>query len=355
MSERKNEAYWVAKNNRWQIKVQSEGVRKTFNSSTPGKKGKIETEKKADKWLDGQLQDSGKRFSIYWEEFLASKKGIIDDKYLSNLKGYGELYLLPILKLKKISNITPLDWQTCVDTVYKKGLSAKTCKNVRGAITTFCRYMRKRNISIADASDISIPENAPIKEKVILQPQNIRTLFTKDTVMIRGKEEPCFFIYSWRFILLLGLRSSELCHLEKKDLSNNLLKIRGTKTKAARRRAILSQNMMMVLKQQQAMLKSKGIISPYLFPDEYGEKLTASHLYKKWRTYREQHNIESNLKELRHTLISISKADMPEELLKLVVGHTKNTDTFGIYGHEVEGELERAADIFDSIINEIMK
>lgn len=46
--------------------------------------------------------------------------------------------------------------------------------------------------------------------------------------------------------------------------------------------------------------------------------------------------------------------DMPEELLKLVVGHTRTTDTFGIYGHAVEGDLKRAADIFDNIFDVLL-
>ena len=47
MSERKNEAVWIESRQRWQINVQSEGIRRTFTSSTNGKKGKVEAEKKA--------------------------------------------------------------------------------------------------------------------------------------------------------------------------------------------------------------------------------------------------------------------------------------------------------------------
>jgi hypothetical protein len=58
---------------------------------------------------------------------------------------------------------------------------------------------------------------------------------------------------------------------------------------------------------------------------------------------------------MRHTFISISKADVPPELLKLIVEHTANTNTFGIYGHTVDGELERAAKLIDSIFNRLLK
>ena len=45
---RKNEAIWIEKSQRWQIKVQKDGVRRAFYSFTPSKRGKIEAEKKAD-------------------------------------------------------------------------------------------------------------------------------------------------------------------------------------------------------------------------------------------------------------------------------------------------------------------
>jgi len=83
--------------------------------------------------------------------------------------------------------------------------------------------------------------------------------------------------------------------------------------------------------------------------------LDDNHLFKKWDFYRKQHGLKSTLHELRHTLISVCKSDMPEELLKQIVGHTVNTDTFGIYGHRVEGEMERAASIFDDIFDKLLK
>ena len=51
MSERKNEAVWTESRKRWQINVQVDGVRKTFTSSFPGRRGKADAERKADRWL----------------------------------------------------------------------------------------------------------------------------------------------------------------------------------------------------------------------------------------------------------------------------------------------------------------
>mgnify|MGYP005805743063 CR=1 FL=1 len=44
-----------------------------------------------------------------------------------------------------------------------------------------------------------------------------------------------------------------------------------------------------------------------------------------------------------------------KELLKMIVGHTANTDTYGTYGHKVDGDLQRTADIFDNVFTRILQ
>lgn len=52
MGMRTNTAQWLPNQNRWQIKVQKDGVRKTFTSAKPGRTGQREANRKADLWLD---------------------------------------------------------------------------------------------------------------------------------------------------------------------------------------------------------------------------------------------------------------------------------------------------------------
>ena len=52
MGRRTNTAVWLPNQNRWQIKVQKDGVRKTFTSAKPGRTGQREANRKADLWLD---------------------------------------------------------------------------------------------------------------------------------------------------------------------------------------------------------------------------------------------------------------------------------------------------------------
>ena len=118
---------------------------------------------------------------------------------------------------------------------------------------------------------------------------------------------------------------------------------------------ILSEHAKEILNNQEQMLKDAGIISPYVFPNDKGELLNPNLLWKKWDVCRKEHGISSSLHEMRHTFISVAKADIPEQILKQAVGHSKSMDTFGIYGHKVDGEMNKFAstvdNIFDAILN----
>ena len=56
---------------------------------------------------------------------------------------------------------------------------------------------------------------------------------------------------------------------------------------------------------------------------------------------------------MRHTFISIAK-NLSEGQIRPLVGHSKNMDTFGIYGHELRGELQPTAQQIDSLFSQIL-
>lgn len=43
--------------------------------------------------------------------------------------------------------------------------------------------------------------------------------------------------------------------------------------------------------------------------------------------------------ELRHTAFSIAQT-LPEDLVKKMGGHSQNMDTFGMYGHKIDGDMQ---------------
>lgn len=366
MVQRKNEARWVENRERWQINVQKDGQRKTFTDSTPGVKGKIAAEKKADKWLAQTVPlKENLRFSELWELFLQeTRKTTGTGNYMLH-EQIGKFWLLPSLKHRKCISITDQDWQDCINAAFEKGRAKKTCQNIRASQVAVCRFARKKCIAIQAPIDVVIPRGAEAKEKKILQPNDINKLFQIDYIIERGQKKPCFLIYAWRFILLTGLRRGELCGIMNEDIEGDILTIKRSinkfgeettgKNENARRKIVLSSYAKRTLQEQKNLLKSKGILSQWVFPDEKGGRLDPNHLYKTWWTYRKQHGLNCSIHEMRHTFISLAKADVPIELLKKIVGHSEKMDTFGVYGHEVEGEMAKVANTFDTIFQSILE
>jgi len=378
MTDRTNEAVYQDSKSRWHIKVQYDGERKSFYSSVVEKKekgekgfkefmkGKVEAERKADKWLENHHQNENIRFSKLWEMFLAEKKKLTGTSNHRQLEYLGKYYLSPTIKTKKVVSITNQDWQDCINSAYEKGLSKKTCKLIRGAITSFYKYAKKSRIPLEYPDDLIIPKDAPVKEKAILQPNDIKKVFNIDYINRYGKQKKCFYIHAWRFLIFTGLRRGELCGLKTEDIKGDILYVKRAingdkeetdgKNDNAIRYMVLTEHAKAVLSEQAQLLKRSGIIhSKWLFPGEDGGRMDPNHLYGHWRTYRDQHGIKSSIHGMRHTMISVSQADVPKELLKRVVGHSDSMDTFGIYGHEVDGDMVKVANILDNVFTTLLK
>lgn len=364
-TKRRSEAIWIESKSYWQIKVQKDGVRKAFTSSVKGRKGKHAAEAKADEWLEKGTQDM--RFPAAWEMFLADQRSRTGTSNCYKHEQYGKHYLLPNVGTRKLSAITPVVWQSCIDAAAKKGLSRRTCVNIRASITAFLKYAARARMDVQQLQDgdLIIPNFAmPPKEKRVLQPEMIRTLFADPCIERNGKKTLAHYAYAWEFLIVTGLRRGEMCGLKNEDIDGNLLTIRRSingeleetmgKNDNARRTIELTKTAMAVLKKQSEMLKAKGIISPWVFPDMHGECANPNNVYNNWRVWTKQHGTALSLHEMRHTFISLNKADLPVELMKTVVGHSTNMDTYGVYGHEIDGERHRSAQIIDGVFNEIL-
>lgn len=362
-NKRTSEAAWSEAKKWWRVCVSRNGERRDFYSNTPGRKGKLEAEAKADAWF-GEYMSAETTFSKAWADFVAYRKEHASkDSYLKD-ESIGRLYLVPTIGKKKLSKIVGQDWQDCVLSGFDNGLSKRSCQNIRAVITTFVLHCDMQGIHVTPARHITIPKSAPVGKRKILQPADLKVLFTESTITHYRKEKPCMLIHACRLIVLTGVRRGELCGLQKEDVDGNALFLQRSinkhcdetsgKTDAARRYAALSEYALGVLKEQKQMLKDMGIISPWLFPDERGERLDPNHLYKIWYTYRKQHGIQSSLHELRHTFVSLVKVDMPEALLRSMVGHVESMDTLGIYAHRVDGDITRTAAIIDDVFGRLL-
>lgn len=360
-SGRRAEAQWIPARSIWQIKVQKDGERRAFTSGTPGRKGKHEAEAKADAWLlNGDTEKKELRFDEAWKVFLEYYEQNGSRPNYLKYESIGRLYISPVIGRRRLSAITPINWQACVDSAVQRGLSRRSCKNVRLAIGSFLNFARRNrwNVEPLYPGDVVVSNQAPVNEKKILQPDDLVTLFSCDTIKRYNEEIFSHYIYAWRFLVLTGLRRGELCGLRLSDIDGSVMHIQrslnsiGEETRGkndnAQRTVVLSKHALEVLEQQKKMLRRFDIRSPFVFPDEYGLQTDSNSLYDRWYVYRKQHGINVSLHELRHTFISIVKNDMPLAMLKSVVGHSESMDSIGVYGHNVTGEDIAAARIVDA-------
>lgn len=75
---------------------------------------------------------------------------------------------------------------------------------------------------------------------------------------------------------------------------------------------------------------------------------------KRWNVYCEYNQIpQTPLYELRHTFVTIAKK-LKEGQLKSIIGHSEAIDTFGTYGHEVEGDLQDNEEYLNDLFQNIL-
>ena len=353
-----NTAKWMENQKRWQIKVQKDGERRTFTSSTPGRKGQREANAKADDWLENGVDGRTKIKKLY-AKFQEEVKLTTSEGNYANVESIGRVWIIPHIGNKKALALCEQDFQNIINIAYKDGKSKKTLKNIKGVMTNFLKYARKCHATTLRLDDVAIPKKATVSEKKALCPESIRILFGKEASQY-------WYSYAFRFFVVTGLRRGELIALQKdRDLSGNKLTIRESvnkfshitegKTENARRDMILGSLALSIIEDQDTMLKKAGIKSDYIFCNKFGERICPNSLYNRWETFRNLYGIEKvSLHELRHTFTSLCK-NMPLEMLKNQLGHSESMDTLGQYGHEIEGEKQAAAMLINEIIENVLK
>lgn len=212
---------------------------------------------------------------------------------------------------------------------------------------------------------LTIPAAAEKIEKTIATPTDIEKLFTTSTTLYKGKRVEDRLVHAYRFAVLTGLRPGELIGLRPGDISgskvritqsiNNYGEITKGKNDNARRTYTLDSHALKVLDDQRNMMLGLGQISQYVFSGTNLGYVTQSSFRKAWQRYCIANGIEgaNTPYELRHTFVSIN-TDMPDGLKKLVMGHSKDMDTAGTYGHEKADDMNQAAKYISSAFEKIL-
>lgn len=355
---------WMEKQQRWRMRVQRDGVRKAFYSSVPGRKGMLECREKADRWLNGNQASGNPLIKDVYNEWLEEVKELSGMSSYRKNSDIGKNHILPVIGNLHVDRMTNEQmFQRIINESYRtkpgrtgEKLSQQTLRNIRSTITGFLKYCRKCGYTTVHPENLAIPKSARKPHKRILQPEDLRILFSQ--------EDREWFQNAFRFAVLTGLRPGELLGLQWNDIQNGIVHIRRAinyhsettegKNLNAQRTFYLPEKARTVLVDQREMLRTNGVHSEYVFPGTDGEPPTQRALEGRLTRMCNRLGITPVTPyELRHTFFSVNKT-LPAELVKQMGGHSESMDTFGVYGHAVDGEMQLTAKLMDGVLNGIL-
>lgn len=350
---RNNSAVWLENQKRWQIKVQKDGVRKTFNCATPGRAGKAEANRKADEWLASVLVDGNAPGSSIWERWAAT---LTSKDAIRKADIFWRLYVSSIFGRKRISDLTIGDLQAVIDFAAGKGLAQKSIANIRSILSMFVKWTRKNKYTTLLMEDVEIPKTAKKGKKIILQPDDIVKMWNAPAALYSNL---------FKLAVVVGLRPGELLGLQWADISDRRLHIQRAvnydgeitpgKNENADRWIWLGDHELNILSDQRESLKQRHVISPWVFPQPNGHHATQRAVTRGWKRFARDAGITPGITPYgwRHTFVSINN-EMPEGLKQRRVGHAKSMDTEGVYGQSIVGEQKQASDFVQQRIDAIL-
>lgn len=355
MGLRTNTAVWLPNQNRWQIKVQKDGVRRTFTSSKPGRTGQREANRKADAWLDDGISNTRVLVEIAYVQWMAGIKQTTSQSNWKPMEGRWRNWVLPVIGKKRIEDLTEQQLQEVVNRAFAGGLSKKTLSSLCADLRSFCKWLRLSKMSTLFPEELHVPKGARSKEKEVLQPEALRALFMIDTTLLRGKRVRDPYINAYRLSAVTGLRPGELIGLRWKDIRGGRIMIGRAinvygeethgKNENALRSFVLTGTAAAILADQKLLTGAGESVF------EIQSESTYRHC---WQRYCEANDIDYVPPyNLRHTFVSVAKT-LPEGEIKPLVGHSRQMDTYGTYAHILQGEETQTAQKLENRLQRLL-
>lgn len=344
---------------RWRIQVQREGKRFSFSSSIPGSKGRRECIKKYEAWLYNDSAYGSKTVAKVCEEYLEdlkARRGERSESYTQNER-YIRLYIAPRIGSKKISKVTTREWQSVINTATgeKKPLSHKTLENLRGIIMAIIKFGYADYQCELPRTSFYIPQGHEKKEKEILQPEQIKRLLQPSDL---------WYAPLFHFLVITGMRPGEALGLQVDDIRGGRAYIKRSvnakgiitegKNENARRMIPLGSLAMSIIRNTIRRNEELNLNTKWIFCDIHGDKGKQTTMRNHWLILKDQRQLSGSIYSLRHTFISITKTVLPEQTIKDIVGHSVSMPTFEVYGHIVDGESRKAAEVIDLTFGEVL-
>lgn len=116
MGKRTNTARWTGK--MWRIDVQSDGKRKSFYSSRPGRAGQREANAKADAWLDDGIATRAPRVADAGKLWLHEVEQTTCATNYRPTASRWRNWIVPAIGNRRVNQLTDQDLQEIINTAY---------------------------------------------------------------------------------------------------------------------------------------------------------------------------------------------------------------------------------------------
>ena len=215
------------------------------------------------------------------------------------------------------------DWKLDLD----KGRSAETVRNYIIKLRVVLAYLQKRGIACLDPDSIPVPKR---KDKVpqFLHKDQIAYIIDQ-TGSIRARAIVSLLYAS-------GIRSSELCSLNKEDIHDDSFTVVGKGGKA--RLCFIDDRANLYLKMY---LSTRDDHNPALFVASTKRRITNSNVQEIFRNLQKKTGIPIHAHTLRHSFATnLLKNNANMRYVQVLLGHS-SLETTQMYTHVVDEDLRK--------------
>lgn len=337
---------------RWRIRAMKDGQKVSFSSSIPGRKGRQEVMKSYDCWLYDQMPGN-KSVEKICEEYIDDLKARRGEHAASVYQNsaYIKLYILPSVGSKKINQVSTREWQNLINQARAKTgepLSQKSLKNLRTVIMAIIKYGYEDYQCDLLRGHLYIPADRKLPHREVLQREDVARLLEPSDLWFH----PYFC-----FLVVTGMRPGEALGLQISDIEGSSITIKRSindrgyitpgKNENARRAIPLGATALGILRHTIQRSEALKLNTEWIFCSKDGSAGSQIATRKDWAKLKEERNLPGTIYSLRHTFISLMKSVMPEQAIKDIVGHSTSMDTFGIYGHIMNEDVRKSAELID--------
>lgn len=268
-------------------------------------------------------------FSQVYEEWLSFKKKLKKPPSDSTIRNYGIAYRrFESLHQRKFSTIRTKDIQEIADTLKEK--SDSTVGMAKTVLFQMYEFAMKYEYCDKNYAELVTREYTDTEE-IIYVPFSNEEL----EQLWFNKEEP--FADIMLMMIYTGMRASEFVSIERKNVHlDDQYLIGGMKTEAGTNRTIPIHDAVLPFFRRYWNQGNK-----FLITNLKGKPLSYTNfLTSYWKPAAKRMKLNHIPHDTRHTFITLADRHQVDDLcLKLIVGHSVNDITKGVYTHKTPAEL----------------